>query len=161
MRRLCQQLPSRCSDACRPFAPPVNPHPPVVIDTNVFVAAGFHPGSDAARILRAVADNRLTMIWNEETRRETRTILQRIPPLSWERFAPLFTESGRFDAPTHSEQFGQVVDPDDRKFAALAYRARAILITQDDHLLSARSNMAVAIETVSEFVHNTLQPDRD
>jgi putative PIN family toxin of toxin-antitoxin system len=130
---------------------------PVVIDTNVFVAAGFHPRSDAARVLQAVADGRLCMKWTEETRRETRMILKRIPPLSWERVAALFAESGRFDAPTHPEQFGQIVDPDDRKFAALAYRADAVLITQDDDLLSARSNMAVTVETASEFVGHWLQ----
>lgn len=131
--------------------------PPVVIDTNVFVAAGFHPRSDAARILRAVADGRLRMIWNEETRRETRHILERIPPLSWTRFAALFAESGRFTAPTHPEQFGQIADPDDRKFAALAYRAKAVLITQDDDLLSVRLGMAVAVETAPEFVRHRLR----
>ena len=137
----------------------MNPHPLVVIDTNVFVAAGFHPRSDAARILQAVADGRLRMMWTEETVREIRHILERIPPLSWPRFSGLFAESDRFDEPTHPEQFGQITDPDDRKFAALAYRAGAVLVTQDDHLLCARSNMAVEIVTASEFVDQRLQGD--
>lgn len=135
----------------------MNRTPPVVIDTNVFVAAGFHPRSDAARILQAVEAGSLRMIWNDETKGEIRHILRRIPPLSWERVARLFEESNRFDAPIHPEQFGQIVDPDDRKFAALAYRAEAVLITQDDDLLSARSNMSVAVETASEFVGRWLR----
>ena len=159
MRRLCQCLSSRCADASGPYSPTVNPLPPVVIDTNVFVAAGFHPRSNAARVLQAVADGRLCMMWTEETRRETRHVLERIPPLSWARFSPLFAESNRFDEPIHPEKFGQIVDPDDRKFAALAYRAGAVLVTQDDHLLSARSSMSVAIETASKFVDHRLRED--
>ena len=39
----------------------------VVIDTNVFVAAGFNPRSAAARILAAVREGRFQLIWNEPT----------------------------------------------------------------------------------------------
>ena len=39
----------------------------IVIDTNVFVAAGFNPRSAAARILAGVRDGRFQLIWNEPT----------------------------------------------------------------------------------------------
>jgi len=34
----------------------------VVLDTNVFVAAGFNPGSHSARLVEAVHDGRLRMV---------------------------------------------------------------------------------------------------
>ena len=75
----------------------------VVIDTNVFVAAGFNARSASARILAAVRDGRFQLIWNEPTRRETETILRRIPRLDWESVADLFQPEGEFTGP---------VDPD-------------------------------------------------
>jgi hypothetical protein len=55
----------------------------VVIDTNVFVAAGFNSKSAAARILVAVRAGQFLLVWNKPTRRETETILRRIPGLDW------------------------------------------------------------------------------
>ena len=55
----------------------------VVIDTNVFVAAGFNSGSAAARILAAVREEHFLLVWNKPTRGETETILRRIPGLDW------------------------------------------------------------------------------
>jgi hypothetical protein len=46
----------------------------IVIDTNVFVAAGFNPKSAAARILTAIREGRLQLIWNDPTRREAEMI---------------------------------------------------------------------------------------
>src|ERR1700740_419873 len=59
----------------------------IVIDTNVFVAAGFNPRSAAARILTAVREGRFQLIWNEPTRRETGRTLPQIPPFDGERVA--------------------------------------------------------------------------
>jgi hypothetical protein len=42
----------------------------VVIDTNVFVAAGFNSKSAAARVFEGVREGRFRLIWNEPTRRE-------------------------------------------------------------------------------------------
>ena len=123
----------------------------VVLDTNVFVAAAFNPGSHAARIVDAVRDGRLQMIWSEDTRRETRRVLEQIPPISWTPFADLFREANRHPGTVNPGWFGQVRDPTDRKFGALAYAADATLITQDEHLLEIRSNVGVPILTASEF----------
>jgi uncharacterized protein len=57
----------------------------VVIDTNVFVAAGFKARSASARLLGAFREGRFRLIWNEPTRRQTETLLRRIPHLDWER----------------------------------------------------------------------------
>ena len=48
----------------------------IVIDTNVFVAAGFNNRSASARILAAVREGRFQLVWNKPTRRETEAILQ-------------------------------------------------------------------------------------
>jgi predicted nucleic acid-binding protein len=123
----------------------------VVLDTNVFVAAGFNSHSHAARILEAVRAGRLALVWNEETRSETQYIIKKIPPLAWSDFAPLFRQESRFDGTTEPDQFIEVSDPDDRKFAALALAADATLITQDDHLLAVREVLGAEVKTPREF----------
>ena len=108
----------------------------VVIDTNVFVAAGFNPRSAAARILAAVREGRFQLIWNEPTRRETELILRQIPHLDWEGVANLFRSKTEFLGPVDPESFVFVPDPEDRKFAALSVAAQTPLVTNDNHLLS-------------------------
>src|SRR6266446_8481390 len=95
----------------------------MVVDTNVFVAAGFNPRSASARILAAVREGRFRLIWNEPTRRETEMILRRIPRLDWERIADLFQPEGEFTGPVDPEAFALIEDSDDRKFAALSAAA--------------------------------------
>jgi uncharacterized protein len=123
----------------------------VVLDTNVFVAAGFNPRSSSAQIVEAVAEGRLRHVWEPGTRGEVQAVLRQIPPLSWERRAGLFHEGNRFEGETHPEDFGNVPDPDDRKFLALADAAGATLISNDEHLLSQRGSSPVPILTPGEF----------
>lgn len=110
----------------------------LVLDTNVFVGAGFNPGSSSARILRAAREGACELVWNDATRRETQMILDRIPRLDWEDVAALFRPEWQYDGETHPEQFGHVPDADDRKFAALAAASGAILVSSDRHLLAHR-----------------------
>ena len=123
----------------------------VVLDTNVFVAAGFNAHSHSAQILGAVEHGSLEHVWDPSTRSEVRAVLRQIPPLSWERWAGLFREGNRFDGETRPEDFGDVPDPDDRKFLALADAAGATLISNDEHLLSQRESSPVPILTPGEF----------
>jgi predicted nucleic acid-binding protein len=125
---------------------------PVILDTNVFVGAGFNPSSHSARLLDAVRGGRLRMIWNDATRRETERILRQIPRLSWAHVAPLFLEADRFQGETHPDQFDYVPDPADRKFAALADATDVPLVTSDDDLLQGRDRAKTPILTPSEFV---------
>jgi predicted nucleic acid-binding protein len=124
----------------------------VVIDTNVFVAAGFNPRSAAARILAAVREGRFQLIWNEPTRRETEMILRRIPHLDWESVADLFQPETEFTGPVDPESFAFVPDPEDRKFAALSAAAQTTLITNDSHLLSHRNVIGVDVLTPRAFL---------
>ena len=87
----------------------------VVIDTNVFVAAGFNSRSAGARILAAVREGHFLLVWNKPTRRETETILRRIPGLDWARVADLFRPEGEFTGPVDPDAFVMIADRDDRR----------------------------------------------
>jgi len=124
----------------------------VVLDTNVFVAAEFNTKSSSARVLGAVRRGSLRMIWNSATRHETRSILEKIPPLSWEAVAGLFRQEDRVDVEARDESFPQIPDPEDRKFARLAHAVGAILISQDKHLLAQPHRMDLLVLTPREFL---------
>ena len=119
----------------------------VVIDTNVFVAAGFNAKSASARILASIRERRLQLVWNEPTRRETRFVLRRIPPLGGEKFADLFAPEGEFTGRVDPGNFIFIEDPDDRKFAALSAAAKVPLVTNDHHLLAHRNHQGFDVLT--------------
>ena len=126
--------------------------PTIVLDTNLFVAAGFNPGSTSARIVAAVEDGHLRMIWNEQTRGEIEHVVRRIPPLAGQDLTFLFRSEHRYDGPTDPQRFEHIPDPDDRKFAALAAATGATLVTMDEHLLGSRHVTDISILTPREFV---------
>jgi predicted nucleic acid-binding protein len=123
----------------------------VILDTNVFVAAGFNRRSASARIIELVRSGQLRMIWNDQIRRETQHVLSRIPHLSWSSMAELFREDSRYAGDIAPEKFDYIQDPDDRKFAALSEAAGVVLITNDDHLLSNRYRAGLKMLTPREF----------
>ncbi len=113
----------------------------VVLDTNVFVAAGFNARSDSAKVIRWVREGRLSLVWNEETRSETERILRKIPPLSWDAFEDLFQAVSEYRGAVDVTAYDHIPDLEDRKFAALAEAAGAMLVTQDtDLLMSERAD---------------------
>ncbi|MGM0584396.1 MAG: PIN domain-containing protein [Pseudomonadota bacterium] len=124
--------------------------PRAILDTNVFVAAGFNRASACARLLRAVEAGRLELVWSEATRRETRAVLERIPRLRWSDAEPLFRPEAERPAPGDLSGVGFVEDPEDRKFAALSLASGAPLVTADDHLLAHRDRLDV--HKPSEFL---------
>ena len=123
----------------------------VVLDTNVFVAAGFNPASHSAWLVEAVRDGRLRLVWDDATHAEIEHVMRQIPRLSWTRIADLFRSEDRFGGSTHPEAFGFVPDPADRKFAALADAVQAPLVTSGAGLLNAGGQMAVPVLKPSEF----------
>lgn len=122
-----------------------------ILDTNVFVAAGFKPKSAAAWVLEQVRTGQLRMVWHEQTRRETKRILRKIPPLSWPDVEPLFREEDRFPGEIAIDEFTFISDYDDRKYAALADATKAILLTNDSDLLEHRDSARVEILTPAEY----------
>jgi predicted nucleic acid-binding protein len=128
----------------------------VVLDTNVLVAAGFEECSASSRIVDAVRAGRIALIWDASTRAETRRVLRQIPPLSWEAFADLYSPDGRYDGPTPLAEMAAVRDSADRKFAALAVATGAVLLSNDDHLLSARDRIHADVLKPAQFLEQYL-----
>lgn len=126
--------------------------PRAVLDTNVFVAAGFNRRSSSADIVRRVAGGEIEMVWSEATRAETALILRKIPRLRWEEAEPLFRDEWRHDPPPATGEFGWIEDPDDRKFAALAAASGATLVSADDHLLRHRGRPGIDILPPGDFL---------
>jgi predicted nucleic acid-binding protein len=126
--------------------------PAVVLDTNVIVAAGFHPSGHAARVISAGRNGALRTIWSEATRRETRAILGRIPPLDWKSFEDLFRSKDAYDRPVDLSLVSAVPDPEDRKFAGLARASGAVLITADDELLASSARIGILALAPHEFL---------
>jgi uncharacterized protein len=123
----------------------------VVIDTNVFVAAGFNPRSASARILEGVREGRFRLIWNQPTRRETEMVLRRIPHIDWQKVADLFRLETEFTGPVDPAAFTVIADPDDRKFAALSAAAKVPLVTSDKLVLAQRGKIGIEIVTPRDF----------
>ena len=124
----------------------------VVLDTNVFVAAGFNPGSASARVLEGVRSGRFRLIWNQPTRRETEMILRRIPHVDWQKVADLFRPEEEFTGPVDPAAFAAIADPNDRKFAALSAAANAPLVTSDKLVLAQQGRIGIEIVTPREFL---------
>jgi uncharacterized protein len=133
----------------------------VVLDTNVFVAAGFEPKSASARLLDALSQGRCRMIWHRATRRETERVVRRIPPLDWQRFAPLFRPEWEHPGEVDLTPFGAIEDPDDRKFAALAAATDSVLISKDDHLLARGDELPIRVLRPSEFIAELIGGEAD
>jgi predicted nucleic acid-binding protein len=125
--------------------------PAAVLDTNVLVAAGFNPRSASAKIVNAVKQGDLRMVWNDATRREIERIVHQIPPLRAQAVEQLFRPTDHFTGPAHPDRFAGIPDPDDRKFAALADATGAVLISNDEHLLGYRDRLNLTVLTPSEF----------
>jgi putative PIN family toxin of toxin-antitoxin system len=123
----------------------------VIIDTNVFVAAGFNRRSASAQIVELARCGKLRMIWSNQTRTEARYILTKIPRLSWEEVAGLFRNEDRYEDIPSVAGFSEIRDPDDRKFAALAEATDAVLLTNDSDLLSHRDHLDIEIFTPGEY----------
>jgi predicted nucleic acid-binding protein len=124
----------------------------VVVDTNVFVAAGFDPRSASARILDGIREGRFRLIWNQPPRRETEMILRRIPRLDWRIVADLFRPEAEFTGSVTPAAFSAIADPDDRKFAALSAAAQAPLVTNDKLVLAQRGKIGIVIATPHDFL---------
>lgn len=122
-----------------------------MLDTNVFVAAGFRPGSASARLVAAVRAGQIRMAWSAATAGEIRAVLDRIPRLSWAAASDLFRPEAHHAGPLATNHLSIIPDPADRAFAALAEAAGATLISSDRHLLGCRADLPVVVLTPREY----------
>ena len=114
-----------------------------IFDTNLFVGAGFNRRSASARLIGAVREGRIAMIWNAATRDETRRILTKIPRLSWEDVADLFDPAQEAGVAGDLSHVAFVTDPEDRKYAALSLAEGVPIVTSDDDLLAHADRLDV------------------
>lgn len=126
----------------------------VVLDTNVFVAGAFKPKSASGEILEMVTSGDLEMVWHVETKEETKFIVTKIPPTRrmWNAYEKLFRDTSEERSKLDEQDLQFIEDPDDRKFFALAKMTGAVLVTNDDHLLTHKDHADVSIMTTGEFM---------
>lgn len=129
----------------------------IVVDTNVFVAAGFNPRSSSARILRAVEDRRIDMVWSADTRRETQRMIEQIPRLSWQQFSGLFQDALEYREVLDCSAYQFIEDQDDRKFAALGEATNSTIVTNDSHLLAHQQRLSPPVMTPGQFVETRIE----
>ena len=91
------------------------------------------------------------MPWTDATGGEIQRVLDRIPPLSWDDVQSLFRSDERYPVAPGEEGLEWVPDPEDRKFAALARDAGAVLVSSDRHLLARRDEASFTILTPGEY----------
>ncbi len=91
---------------------------------HVLIHGSVRPRSHSARLLEAVRDERLRMVWDDANHAEIDQVIRQVPRLSWSRIADLFRPEDRFGGSTNPEEFGFVPDPVG-KFAALAHAVQA------------------------------------
>ena len=123
----------------------------VVLDMNVFVAAGFNRDSGSVRLIQALRRGELTPVWDAVTRRESRRVAEQIPLLFWKASAKLFEEQGRYPGSLALAEVDYVPDPADRKSAAPAAATGAALISHGEELLANRAQADIIVATPTEF----------
>jgi uncharacterized protein len=123
----------------------------VILDTNIFVAAGFNRECTSRQLVDLVRSGQLRMVWSEATRGETRCVVQKIPRLSWEAIAELFRDADCYREPLADEPFAFISDRGDRKFAALAAATGATLVTNDRLLLDQHGTAALDVLSPAQF----------
>ena len=123
----------------------------VLVDSTSIVSGSLSRRRASAAIMHAVRLDHLRMAWNESTRQETDRIMHQIPPLRNHSIATLFRAEGRFDGAVDLERFIAIPDPDDRKFAALAHAAGAVLVSNDAHLLESSGDDELTVFNAGAF----------
>jgi putative PIN family toxin of toxin-antitoxin system len=117
----------------------------VVLDTNVLVAAAYNPGSASRRVVEACLSGELTAVLSPALRREYGFILARAA-----RGQPYREKIRRLVERAEEVRPGQaprvvVADPDDDKLVAAALAARAVLVTNDAHLLDLAGHEGLTV----------------
>ena len=115
----------------------------IILDTNVFVGAGFNRRSASAQLIETARAGDLDLIWDVATRDETRRVMTKIPRISWDSVADVFLPEHEWRTGTDLVAVGFVEDPEDRKFAALSQATGATLISSDSDLLDHADRLDV------------------
>jgi putative PIN family toxin of toxin-antitoxin system len=123
-----------------------------VLDTNVLVAAAYNPASASRRVVEACLDGELAAVLSPALRREYEFILARAA-----RGRPYLERIRRLvDGAEVVEpaQTPRVVadDPEDDKLVSAALAARAVLVTNDAHLLALAGHEGLDVVRPTEVL---------
>ena len=116
-----------------------------VLDANVFVGAGFRPGSASGRLVAAAQAGRLVAAWCDDTRAEAERVVGQIPPLALFEWAGVFRDAGRHPAPLDLGPHGDLAGRLDQTLAALALAVSAPLVTADGPLFEGAGRGGVVV----------------
>lgn len=83
------------------------------------------------------------MVWNAATRDETKRVLTKIPPISWEAVEDVFVPAHEAPVVADLTHVAFVTDTEDRKYAALSLAEGVPIVTSDDDLLSHADRLDV------------------
>jgi putative PIN family toxin of toxin-antitoxin system len=123
----------------------------VVLDTNVLVAAAYNPGSASRRVVEACLSGELTAVLSPALHREYDFILDRAtrgqPYVEQVR---RLLESAEAVDPVRTPRV-VAADPDDDKLVAAALVARAVLVTNDAHLLAVAGHEGLRVVRPNEL----------
>ena len=110
--------------------------PKVVLDTNLFVAARFNPGSSSARIIDGCLEKKYEVISSPRLRREAESILKNVKASEEFRMKARRLFKGAYVIKPAKRVRLIREDPADNKFLECAVGGRAdYLVTSDRHLL--------------------------
>jgi putative PIN family toxin of toxin-antitoxin system len=117
----------------------------VVLDTNVLVAAVYNPDSASRSVVEACLDGKLQAVLSPALHREYEFILARAARgrLYLERIQRLLDSAEGVEP----AQVPRVVpdDPEDDKLVAAALAGRAVLVTNDAHLLAVAGHEGLQV----------------
>lgn len=104
----------------------------IVVDTNLFVAGFFNPGSASARILEYARAGEVRLLWTESMLQEARRVLRHMPvdPAYVEGVEGLFRPESKVEPPATAPEIPE--NPDDSKFVACAVGGQADMIVSND-----------------------------
>ena len=116
-----------------------------MLDTNVFVGAGFRPASASGRLVAAARAGRLAVVWTAATRDEAERVVGQIPPLGAFDWSAIFRPDGEHTAPLDLAPFEHVAGHLDQTLAALALAASVPLVTADGPLVAGAEQSGVLV----------------
>lgn len=117
----------------------------VVLDTNVLVAAVYNPNSSSRRIIEACLAGELSPLLSPAVRREYEFILARaVRGHPYRERVQRLLDAAAVVEPADTPRVVPE-DPEDDKLVAAALAGRALLVTNDAHLLSVAGHAGLAV----------------
>jgi hypothetical protein len=129
----------------------------VVLDTNLFVAAYFNPGSASAQIIKLASKGKVQIVWTKKIRNEANLILRNVSVAKkYDELINKLFDGGIYLAKVPACDLVPE-DQEDNKFLAVAIAGKAdYIITSDRHMLKLGKIGKTKIVKPSQFLRTTI-----